>query len=53
MMSDVYEEILLGLSNGINFKEFVTKFLRITTMGLGWRKLQDPRIFKNPIKGLK
>ena len=54
-VTDVYEEILLGLSKGINFKEYVTKYSEDNNDGdLGWRKITGfPELFKGPIKVLK
>ncbi|MDC2989496.1 peptidylprolyl isomerase [Gammaproteobacteria bacterium] len=54
-VSDVHKEILLGLANGTNFKEFVTKYSEDNNDGdLGWRKITGfPELFKNPIKALK
>ncbi len=51
----IYDEVLLGLSNGANFNEFINKYSEDDNQGeLGWRKITGfPELFKNPISNLK
>ncbi len=51
----VYEEVLLGLSNGRNFNQFIDMYSEDDNKGdLGWRKITGfPELFKLPISLLK
>ena len=53
--NSIYDEVLLGLSDGANFNEFINKYSEDDNQGeLGWRKITGfPELFKNPISNLK
>tara|TARA_Y100001970_G_scaffold206771_1_gene251830 strand:- start:804 stop:2051 length:1248 start_codon:yes stop_codon:yes gene_type:complete len=53
-INEIYSEIKLGISDGINFNVFIEKYSEDDNDGdLGWRKITGfPELFKEPINNL-
>mgnify|MGYP001400907483 FL=1 len=53
-INEIYSEIKLGISDGINFNFFIEKYSEDDNDGdLGWRKITGfPELFKEPINNL-
>lgn len=53
-INEIYSEIKLGISDGINFSVFIEKYSEDDNDGdLGWRKITGfPELFKEPINNL-